>query len=319
MKKNDMNREKNLKKPNIEHIDLDIDHYNLDDLLNLFHLPHDFDERGLKAAKQIVLQMHPDKSHLDAKYFLFFTKAFKTLYSLHVHKNKSMKERSESDYADVNDNEEKNAVLSGFFEKNKKLKNPRDFNQWFNKEFEKTKVDTEETQKGYGAWLRSDEDIESGNNVTQAGMNEAFEKKKRELRALVVKRDEVEGFGCGSSSLLSGSLGLEAPQEFEGGLFSKLPFQDLQQAHKVSVIPVSQEDYAAVKKFSSMDEYKRHRDHEAIQNRPLSETQAIAFLRKREETGERESTDRAYRLAKQMEEAQKKAKGFWGGLQKIGN
>jgi len=52
--------------------DLDISHYNLDDILNLFHIPMNFDENNLKMAKSIVLKTHPDKSKLDPKYFLFY-------------------------------------------------------------------------------------------------------------------------------------------------------------------------------------------------------------------------------------------------------
>ena len=59
----------------MEHIDLDIDNYSLDDILNLFKLSHSFTKDDLKQAKKQVLKTHPDKSNLDKKYFLFFTKA----------------------------------------------------------------------------------------------------------------------------------------------------------------------------------------------------------------------------------------------------
>ena len=45
--------------------DLEIDNYNLTDLLNLFHLKYDFTELELKKAKRMVLKMHPDKSNID--------------------------------------------------------------------------------------------------------------------------------------------------------------------------------------------------------------------------------------------------------------
>ena len=47
--------------------DLDIDSYNLNDLLNLFHLTYDFNESDLKQARKMVLKMHPDKSNIDNK------------------------------------------------------------------------------------------------------------------------------------------------------------------------------------------------------------------------------------------------------------
>jgi hypothetical protein len=65
----------------MEEIDLNIDNYELQDILNLFNINYDFGEKEMRIAKKIVLQSHPDKSKLDKKYFLFFTKAYKYLYN----------------------------------------------------------------------------------------------------------------------------------------------------------------------------------------------------------------------------------------------
>ena len=69
-------------------LDLNIDNYTLNDLYNLFNVSY-LDEPSLKTAKQIVLKMHPDKSQLDSKYFLFFSKAYKRLFSIYEFQNKS--------------------------------------------------------------------------------------------------------------------------------------------------------------------------------------------------------------------------------------
>jgi hypothetical protein len=47
-----------------ESMDLDINNYELTDILNLFKLPVMFDDKHLKQAKVTVLHMHPDKSKL---------------------------------------------------------------------------------------------------------------------------------------------------------------------------------------------------------------------------------------------------------------
>jgi hypothetical protein len=39
-------------------MDLNIDNYDLDDILNLFRMPKDFVEEDVKAAKKIVLKTH---------------------------------------------------------------------------------------------------------------------------------------------------------------------------------------------------------------------------------------------------------------------
>ena len=56
----------------MEDLDLDLNNYNLDDILKLLRLPYDFTEEDMKQAKKIVLMTHPDKSGLDQKYFSIF-------------------------------------------------------------------------------------------------------------------------------------------------------------------------------------------------------------------------------------------------------
>ena len=115
-------------------LDLDLDNYSLKELYTLFNINEPLSEPVLKKAKQIVLKLHPDKSKLDAKYFLFFSKAYKRLFSIYEFQNKSTNKtyKDEDTYDDSNIN-----VLDNMFNKNKKLKNTNNFNNWFNKQFEK--------------------------------------------------------------------------------------------------------------------------------------------------------------------------------------
>ena len=98
-------------------LDLDLEHYSLEDLYRLFNIPNGLlSEPNLKAAKQIVLKMHPDKSNLDSKYFLFFSKAYKRLYSIYDFQNKSLnKTYKDQDFFD----ESNKTVLDIMFEKKK--------------------------------------------------------------------------------------------------------------------------------------------------------------------------------------------------------
>lgn len=50
-------------------VDLDINNYSLNDILNLFQVPENFNENHLKNAKKQVLRLHPDKSRLEPKFF----------------------------------------------------------------------------------------------------------------------------------------------------------------------------------------------------------------------------------------------------------
>ena len=87
---------------NEREMDLDMNNYTYDDLLSLFKLKYDFNETDLKNAKKIVLKMHPDKSRLAPKYFLFFSKAYKQVYSIYEFKNKTEKTEKMEDVKDYN-------------------------------------------------------------------------------------------------------------------------------------------------------------------------------------------------------------------------
>ena len=91
-------------------VDLDINHYDLESLVALFKIPIHFKVEDLKKAKKTVLAMHPDKSKLDKKYFLFFSKAYKILYEIHQFKIKStsrnVQEYNQLKYNDIQDDKE---------------------------------------------------------------------------------------------------------------------------------------------------------------------------------------------------------------------
>ena len=55
----------------MDDFDLDIDNYDLEDILNLFHLDYKFDRESMKKAKTIALKTHPDKSGLSKDFFYF--------------------------------------------------------------------------------------------------------------------------------------------------------------------------------------------------------------------------------------------------------
>lgn len=68
----------------MESLDLNIDNYNLPDILTLFNLPTLFNEDDLKRAKLAVLKTHPDKCQLPKEYFLFFTKAYRIVHQIYT-------------------------------------------------------------------------------------------------------------------------------------------------------------------------------------------------------------------------------------------
>jgi hypothetical protein len=295
-------------------LDLDINNYNLSDILNLFKIPLDFTEGDLKRAKTVVLKTHPDKSGLDPDFFRFYSKAYKMLYSVWEFRKKGDINKSENkntDYSTYGD-DEKRELLDHVFQTNEKFKNKNQFNKWFNEQFERNKLSNEREEKGYEDWLRSNEgDEESFKNVTMETMGHEFEKKKSQARSLVVRQDVQELYG--SNSITATDLSSDAPQSFDSDLFSSLPFQDLKQAHTETVIPVTFEDYQQKQKFNNVNEMISHRSQQNI--KPLSEQQAMNYLKNREKNDEERSVRRAYDLAKQTELAQQRNQDFWASIQ----
>jgi len=301
---------------NKKEIDLDINNYELEDILNLFQLQTNFNEADLKRAKQMVLKIHPDKSKLSPNYFLFYSKAYKILYSVFEFNNKSSNKTLNTDeYIPLDTSEEnKKLALNHFFEKNKNLKDSKKFNNWFNDQFEKNKVTSASDETGNGDWLRSEEDVSEGKQLSSlSAMGEEFDKKKAQVRSLVVHKGVNDTYF--NHSVNASALTGEVPDNYSSGLFSSVPFQDLRQAHVESVIPVTNDDYHAVPKFNNLNEYVSFRNTQ--DTTPLSEFQSMEYLNKRNHLEESASSKRAYELAKQAELAKEKNKSFWGGIMKI--
>lgn len=268
----------------VENIDLNIDNYELNDLLDLFKLDYNFSEDDLKRAKKAVLMLHPDKSGMDKEYFLFFASAYKIVYSVYnfrVCKTKSTKYIVEKD-------EQTGLLLD-------KLKNHSNFNKMFNELFEQAKIKDDAEASGYADWLKSDEDMDH-RSTTMQSMNETFERKKKEIQALVPVKDLTDSyFNKGACADLTG----ERPDYYSADIFAKLPYEDLKKAHVESVIPVTHDDYLSRPKFNSVDEMRRNPNYN--DTTPLSLDQAKDYLKQRDQEQNKSDINRAYKLAKQDE------------------
>ncbi len=295
----------------LEDIDLNIDNYSLDDLLQLFKLPLDFNEEDLKRAKRVVLMTHPDKSNLKKEVFLFFCKAYKLIYSVYNFKNRSEQSTCvDRVYTtrEIDDEKEENIskILREFSKK-------KDFNKFFNEMFEKNYMKGESTSGGYGEWLKQEDNIEEATSVDD--MNKQIEKRKKDLRALVVVND-LEEVGIGGGSAHSNLTGRK-PTYYSSGMFGNLQYEDVQRAYTESVVPVTHEDYENKKKFGSIEEMQRFRkeDYESHFD-PGQHNARLHENRKREDML---TAERAYSLAKEHEQSKKANKGFISGLLRITN
>jgi hypothetical protein len=66
-----------------------------------------------------------------------------------------------------------------------------------------------------------------------------------------------------------------------------------------------------------LNEYNNYRNSQ--DNAPLSEIQATEYLNNKNKYEEIQTTNRAYKLAQQLEESNKNQSKFWGSLTKIKN
>ena len=306
-------------------MDLNIDNYDLDDIFNLFGISKDFVEEDVKKSKKIVLKTHPDKSGLHPDYFRFYSKAYKKLYfiwkfkfaSKSIDSNLKPYDEVVDDYNDKGRapylSEHKKGTLKEFLSDNK-IEKGENFNKWFNDQFEKNKIQNENESDGYGEWLKSNEDIDEDKKISYTQIGEEIEKKKQQVRALVVHKgiDELYSNFSGVSNLTG-----DSPECYGSDLFSSLQYEDLRKAHVESVIPVTMEDYDNVKKFKNLNEYNNYRNSQ--NNVPLSEIQAGEYLNNKNKQEEIQTTNRAYKLAKQLEETNKNQSNFWGSIMKMKN
>lgn len=275
----------------MENLDLDLDNYSLEDILSLFNLESDFNEEGLKGAKKMVLMTHPDKSKLEQKFFLFFTKAYKYLYFIF-----QFRHRSDKTFREDLDNDEAHAEIIA------KIRSKDDFNKVFNQLFEEHKMHDAFSEKGYDQWYKGEgegEDNKHKNVHNQADMRQAFyEEKKRKMQLIEYKG--IEDMEDSSHFNLS----QDAPENYGSSLFSNLQYEDLKKAHTENIIPVSEEDYDPAEHFRTVTQLQNYREKQDMS--PLNTTQTNRYLENKEKLEARENTRRAFLLAKQMEEGEKK-------------
>ena len=291
--------------------DLDIDNYDLRDLLNLFKLDYNFAENDLKRAKKMVLKLHPDKSKLDRKIFIFFNKAYKIVEKIYLFKNSKQTEVKNIEYENVDietitdgDKETLLNKLDG--------KSVKEFNTWFNKMFMKVKLSEENQDKGYGDWFKSNANLDENKVTNIKDFGNAFRDRKNKVKSLVVKQD-LQGIGVGNGYNLDRNNG---NIEHSSNIFSKLQYEDLKKAHTETVVPVTDEDYNSIKKYNSIDELKRDRGSSTA---PMDRNEAIKYLNNKQLKTEKMSTNLAYELMKRNEEAEKKQREWWKNLRQLKN
>lgn len=285
-----------------ETVCLELEEYSIDDLRKLFGLPQfgEVDDIMLKNAKKKVLMMHPDKSGLDKKYFQFYVKAYEKVASLQSYANRA-NSSCPSLYLEIHRKLEKEIEESqGLGEALRKAKvigryhtvGPgwskwkRQFDEWFEQHGELSG-----DASGYEDFMKSTEDL-LPEGATEEEARSFAEQRRKELGALVVHEgvksiDSWNSFGSRSSGYGNG--------------------EDLRKAYTETVIPVTEDDFKAMPKYSSIDEYKRAR-HNAMERLDYESANKADAEQKRKE--QEEDISQYYEQMKIVEERAKEVRKF---------
>ena len=283
--------------------DLNLENYDLDDLLELFGLDYNFNEKDLKKARFICYKTHPDKSKLPKEYFQFYLKAYKMIDKVYYYRQR--RKNMTTEY--ITDEVEADKKILETIQKNKE-----DFNKWFNDAFNKVKIKDDIQDTGYEEWFRSKDDNVQRNKVGLADFDKAFYNEKQNCKALIKRKGIEEMGGCGGYDLVR-----ERPQEYSSDIFSKLSFEDLKKAHTETVIPVTRDDFDRVPKFADLDSYRKHR--EGTDTEPMSMSEARHYMSSKAAKEGKENVKNAFKILKQDEEIEKSHQEWWSYIKQIDN
>ena len=266
-------------------MDLDLSHYDYDDLRGLFELPNPYTRNEWKAAYSVVKAVHPDKSGLDGGYFDFFKKAHTLLGAVL---------QTRGHRKDIDD-------VLGLAEREKiGSMSPQQFNEWFNAAFEE--VHGGESDAGYGDWLASDQ------GVVKAGRSGNVHSYFAEQRAKGANRAALVVMDCGSSFDVMG----EEPANYSSSLFSKLQFDDVQTAHGQTFIPVDSSDFRKADATETLEQRQQARANATLVASSTADSiRELSDMKKKQEAS---GMARQYRLTRQMEESTRRQSEVTGRL-----
>jgi len=289
----------------IKDLDLDINNYSLNELFTLFNIPeNDLSDFSMKKAKTIVHKIHPDKSKLDSKYFIFFSRAYKKLYEVYQFQNKSSSKKIEN-YATIDS--EKNSALLEQYLKSNEIDNSQSFNKWFNKEFEKNNYHKQE--EGYQEWFQSNEDMLGSTHSNTKDLSNIISDFKH--NAITSYKGDINGIASHSGGMTT--LGTQS--SFSSPMFSdSLGYNDLKDAFQNTIIGVNEE---LEKPTYTINQYKNIRDTQNL--KPKTEEEANLYFYDQSRIENEESIQTAYKLTKEYEENKIKNEKFWRKMQQITN
>ena len=291
-----------------DNLGLDINKYNLSDLLALFEMPINFTKEHLIAAKRIVMKTHPDKSFLDKKFFLFFSAAYKLLHSTFIGKFTARSGKVSYDPNDLLTEETGEADSSLKNRKINTIENVIKFNETFNKMFETHCLkELRADEDGHGHWLKSNDDYDTS-KTSSSNINRFFEEKKKEKFDLIVK--PTINYVCSGSGY---DLINDISVPYSSNMFSQLQFDDVKRAYVESIVPVSGDNRISNRPISDNDvnQYTNERNNiKYTHDIPNNGVGGIGYEYDTERSTQEDTTKMSFLLAKQDEAFDKMRKAM---------
>lgn len=307
------------------HLNLCLDEYNMDELFQLFQLnPRTaLTDAGLKQARQYTMRIHPDKSGLDPKFYIFFKSAYERLQYMHSIQNKNKRTPSTVEemrqQSDIDMSTEQKHLLRQAVDQ---VGSGADFNKWFNNQYTKSAPD-EMSNRGYGDWLKSNDDLPTDipTTGTRTDIDRYFTARKKQMhqqQVVLYKGVEETSQSDGiQSSMLDPSqvTNYSSGSKLCGG-HNGVMYTDLKQAYTETIIPVS-EELSNVDTSRTFDTIQRSRTTQSLA--PLSNVETNKILQSRRDREDQMNASLAFRYAQEAERANKANNTFWGGIQRIMN
>ena len=279
--------------------DTNLCNYSVNEILQLFKLPINFNDMDLLRAKRTAMRMHPDSSNLPSRYFEFFSRAYGMIERLHdartgqsrrgrnMDTEKAQRER----FSGITDSEDAERMRFAA-----EMSKRGDFDEWFNASFEKTRSNK---SNGYDEWLRRGTD-EAHPSVKRVGdINEYFESRKSEACARFVSQHK--GVADTNASVSYCDLDESAePDSYSSGIFQKLQYEDLHKAHTENFVPVCTATALKERGNVTLERYKQER---------VSVPEPLKVA----ETCSQNESDiaRAYAIARQDDESRRRNDEWW--------
>jgi len=284
---------------------LDIQTYSLEELLGLFGLTtYNISTNDLKQAKKRVLMLHPDKSGLDSKYFLFYKKAFDVIVQFYDNQNRQHKQINGKELV-YRPNEENDNSKSEHINKQINEIPKNDFQDKFNKLFESNNMgnrpDTTRNE-----WFKQENEfnIPEG-KISRSEMGEAFNRVKQQANS-VIKYNGVQEM-LHTTSAGNSSLYEDNDQYVSCDPFGKLQYDDLRKVHRdQTVLAVSEHDFDQSKTYKSVDEFNRARSQYSYD--PLEKEKATTMLQEQERVMNEQMMQKEYKSKLQTQQYVEKNK-----------